>query len=168
MAIEPLEWSESTKTQKEGPNESKGLARRNFLKLIGAAAAGVGFASPLAPLVSSKASEVPPPGGGTHSPKEEKRKRQWAMAIDLRSCDGCTTIDTAPACTQACIKEHFVPEDQQWIQVFKHELPGGGSYFQPTPCNQCENAPCVNVCPVNATYHIEEGVVLIDHERCIG
>jgi len=168
MAIEPLEWSESTATKKKGPDEPKGLARRNFLKLIGAAAAGVGFASPLGPLVSSKASEVPPPGGGHHSPKEGKRVRQWAMAIDLRRCEACTTIGQAPACTEACIKEHYVPEGQKWIEVYKQELPGGGSYFQPTPCMNCENAPCSNVCPVAATYHTEEGVVLIDHQRCIG
>ncbi|MEE8414229.1 MAG: 4Fe-4S dicluster domain-containing protein [Dehalococcoidales bacterium] len=47
-------------------------------------------------------------------------------------------------------------------------LPGGGSYFLPAPCMHCENAPCVNVCPVGATYHTKEGLVLIDQRRCIG
>lgn len=38
----------------------------------------------------------------------------------------------------------------------------------PRPCMQCENAPCVNVCPVGASYHSPEGIVLVDHDRCIG
>jgi Fe-S-cluster-containing dehydrogenase component len=45
---------------------------------------------------------------------------------------------------------------------------GGHSFYLPLLGQQCENAPCVNVCPVGATYHNAEGVVLINHERCIG
>lgn len=90
------------------------------------------------------------------------------MVIDLKKCEGCVTIDTPPQCTQACINGHFIPKDEQWIQVYEKELPGGGSFFLPAPCYQCENAPCVNVCPVAATYHEKNGVVLIDHNRCIG
>ncbi|MDH3190467.1 MAG: 4Fe-4S dicluster domain-containing protein [Acidimicrobiia bacterium] len=56
----------------------------------------------------------------------------------------------------------------EWIQVFEQELPGGGTQFLPTPCLQCQNPPCVNVCPVGATFSTPEGVVLIDQERCIG
>ncbi len=90
------------------------------------------------------------------------------MVIDLRKCEGCVTIGQPPQCTQACISGHYVPKGQEWIQVYTVELPGGGSYFMPTPCYHCENAPCVNVCPVAATYHIESGIVLIDQRRCIG
>ena len=56
----------------------------------------------------------------------------------------------------------------EWIQVFEGELPGGGSQFIPTPCQQCQNPPCVNVCPVGATFSTPEGTVLIDQNRCIG
>ncbi|MBI2321360.1 MAG: 4Fe-4S dicluster domain-containing protein [Chloroflexi bacterium] len=56
----------------------------------------------------------------------------------------------------------------QWIEVYEGALPGGGTQFIPTPCQQCQNPPCVNVCPVGATFSTPEGVVLIDQERCIG
>jgi tetrathionate reductase subunit B len=42
------------------------------------------------------------------------------------------------------------------------------SFFVPKLCNQCENAPCVQVCPVSATFKTAEGVVLVDQSRCIG
>lgn len=90
------------------------------------------------------------------------------MVIDLKKCEGCVTIGAPPQCTQACINGHFAPKGQQWIQVYEVGLAGGGSYFMPTPCYQCENAPCVNVCPVAATYQTKEGIVLVDHQRCIG
>ncbi|MBI2861080.1 MAG: 4Fe-4S dicluster domain-containing protein [Chloroflexi bacterium] len=90
------------------------------------------------------------------------------MVIDLKHCDGCVGLDTPPQCTQACIMGHYKPNGMKWIEVFKHPLPGGGSFFMPTPCFHCENAPCVNVCPVGATYHMEDGSVLIDQRRCIG
>ncbi|MBI4188358.1 MAG: 4Fe-4S dicluster domain-containing protein [Chloroflexi bacterium] len=98
----------------------------------------------------------------------KKPTRTWCMVIDLKKCDGCVTIGTTPQCTQACIAGHFVPQGQQWIQVFEVESPGGGTFFMPTPCYQCDNAPCVNVCPVAATYQNKEGIVLIDNRRCIG
>jgi molybdopterin-containing oxidoreductase family iron-sulfur binding subunit len=97
-----------------------------------------------------------------------EKARAWCMVIDMKRCDGCVTLDVPPQCTQACIAGHFVPKGQEWIKIYTQQLPGGGTYFQPTPCYQCENAPCVNVCPVGATYQDKTGVVLIDHDRCIG
>ncbi len=99
---------------------------------------------------------------------KKQRLRRWVMVIDLRKCDGCVSTGKPPQCTQSCIKQRSVPEGMQWIEVYEHELPGGGTQFVPTPCMQCQNAPCVNVCPVGATFSTPEGVILIDQERCIG
>lgn len=97
----------------------------------------------------------------------KKKVRAWCMIIDLKKCDGCVGLDLPPQCTQACIAGMFAPKGQRWIEVYQLRLPGG-SYFMPTPCYHCENAPCVNVCPVAATYHNQDGLVLIDAYRCIG
>ena len=94
--------------------------------------------------------------------------RQWVMVFDLRKCEGCVTQDKPPQCAEGCHAEHFVPRGQDWIRIFRVETPGGNSYFLPRPCMQCENAPCQNVCPVGATFRNKQGVVLIDHDKCIG
>ena len=140
---------------KKGKNK-KGLNRRDFLKI---SAGMMGFALMSSPIVkaSNKVEE-----NIFKKKKDAKDISQWCMVIDLRKCDGLRL------CTKACILGHFVPEGQEWIQTLKMDLPGGGSYYMPMPCFQCENAPCVKVCPVKATYHNEEGLVLIDHNRCIG
>ena len=96
------------------------------------------------------------------------RIRQWTMIIDLRHCDGCQGVNKPPQCTTACIEGHFAPEPMEWIQVYEQELPGNGTRFVPATCQQCQNPPCTNVCPVGATFSTPEGPVLIDQERCIG
>lgn len=96
------------------------------------------------------------------------RRRQWTMIIDLRSCDGCQSIGLPPQCTTACIEGHLTPEPMEWIEVFEEEVEGEGTRFVPTPCQHCQNPPCVNVCPVAATFSSPEGLVLIDQDRCIG
>jgi molybdopterin-containing oxidoreductase family iron-sulfur binding subunit len=116
------------------------------------------------PLVESAPAHSAPQGQAS----APAGQRQWAMVFDLRKCEGCVTIEKAPKCIEACNVEHFVPDGQEWIKVFEVEGAGGHNFFLPRPCMQCENAPCTKVCPVEATYHNDEGVVLIDHERCIG
>lgn len=89
-------------------------------------------------------------------------RKQWVMVIDLARCDGCGE------CTKGCSREHFVPKGMEWIKVFKVEDELGAQYYLPRPCMHCENAPCVKVCPVGATFRRDDGVILIDHDRCIG
>ncbi len=147
------------------PDKDKGLSRREFIKKsTGAMGLLAVLSSPFVPLFRRVAAAT----STTEVDSSREKVRAWCMVIDLKKCEGCVTIDAPPQCTQACITGHFVPKGQEWIEVYEVDLAGGGSYFMPTPCYQCENAPCVNVCPVAATYHNEEGIVLIDAHRCIG
>ncbi len=88
---------------------------------------------------------------------------RWVMVIDLARCDGCQE------CTRACSAMHFVPPGQEWIRVYEMQDHEAGSlYWFPRPCMQCDNPPCVKVCPVSATWKGEDGIVLQDTLRCIG
>ncbi len=90
-------------------------------------------------------------------------KQRWVMVIDLARCDGCKE------CTAACNAMHMVPPGQEWIKVFQNrDNEVAGPYWFPRPCMQCDNSPCAKVCPVGATFKREDGVILVDQERCIG
>ncbi len=101
-----------------------------------------------------------------HTDEEVRRGvpgRKWVMVIDLARCDGCKT------CTAACSKSHHTPSDREWIKVFTmQDGPEREPYFFPKPCFHCDNPPCTRVCPVGATFKRQDGIVLIDNERCIG
>ncbi len=89
--------------------------------------------------------------------------RRFVMMIDLAKCDGCGQ------CTKSCGQMHFIPPDRQWIRVFQmQDSPATAPYYMPRPCFHCDNPPCTKVCPVGATFKREDGIVLIDNERCIG
>ncbi len=88
--------------------------------------------------------------------------RKWVMVIDLAKCDGCK------GCTVACNKAHHTPRDREWLKVYEMGDDHGRTYWFPKPCFQCDNPPCTKVCPVDATFKRQDGVVLIDNERCIG
>ncbi len=142
--------------------------RRGALRLLGLGALSIAPLPLLPSLLRKAAGGSVVKSRGEPARTTDGRIRQWTMIIDLRYCDGCQSEGTPPQCTRGCIEGHFAPEPMEWIQVFEGELPGGGSQFIPTPCQQCQNPPCVNVCPVGATFSTPEGTVLIDQNRCIG
>jgi Fe-S-cluster-containing dehydrogenase component len=92
-------------------------------------------------------------------------ERRWVMVLDLRRCVGCH------ACTIACVAENKLPPGVVYRPVIEEEFgtyPNVGRRFMPRPCMQCDKPPCVPVCPVNATHKDEDGVVVVEYERCIG
>jgi Fe-S-cluster-containing dehydrogenase component/Ni/Fe-hydrogenase subunit HybB-like protein len=148
-----------------GQPPAASMTRRKALKVMGV----TGLSAVFAPAIFSQlGKQLSSTSTGQANPAPDQRVRRWAMVIDLRYCDGCQSVGKPPQCTEACIQGHFVPAPMEWIQVYEPQLPGGGTQFVPTPCQQCQNAPCVNVCPVGATFTTPEGVVLIDQNRCIG
>ena len=90
---------------------------------------------------------------------------RWGMVIDLDRCVGCN------ACTVACKIENGTPPDQYWTRVYTEEtgtFPDVETTYVPALCNHCEDAPCVTVCPTGASWKREDGIVLIDQDRCNG
>jgi len=71
----------------------------------------------------------------------------------------------------ACKVENNTPQGTFWMYVFRFEdgtYPDSTMWFLPRPCQHCDNAPCVKVCPVGARYKREDGIVATDWDRCIG
>ncbi|WP_327052890.1 4Fe-4S dicluster domain-containing protein [Halomicrococcus gelatinilyticus] len=96
---------------------------------------------------------------------DDEDSERWGMVIDLQKCVGCDS------CTVACKAENRTPPGVSYNVVVEEEhgeFPNVTRTNLPRPCMQCENPPCVQVCPVSATYKMDDGVVNVDYDRCIG
>ncbi|MBO9394288.1 MAG: 4Fe-4S dicluster domain-containing protein [Caldilinea sp.] len=92
-------------------------------------------------------------------------QRRWGMVIDLRKCTGCN------GCNVACITENKLPPGVTYRPVMIETYgtyPNVARRFIPRPCMQCDNPPCVPVCPVHATWKRSDGITVIDYDKCIG
>lgn len=92
-------------------------------------------------------------------------QRHWVMVIDQRKCVGCH------ACTVSCIAENHLPPGVVYRPVVIEEsgtFPNIKLEYTPRPCMQCDEPPCVPVCPVNATWKRADGIVAVDYDACIG
>jgi molybdopterin-containing oxidoreductase family iron-sulfur binding subunit len=139
------------------------MDRRDFLKKGGTALASGALSLPVLSSCRTEPARADSALAG----------RKWGMVIDLTRCEpDCT------ACMDACRQENNVAFhndrrwDVHWIRRAtirpKEESTGAEEKSVLLMCNQCDDPPCAQVCPVRATYKREDGIVLVDHHRCIG
>lgn len=174
-----------------------GIDRRAFVGACVAAAAPLVLsaaqgAAPAAPDTAHAGGPAAAPDtaqAAAAAPRYDPREHYYGMGVDVNKCIGCGQ------CAVACKEENNVPRDphhfRTWVERYViHEdaeatvdSPNGGSdgfpapveeggvvrsFFVPKLCNHCANPPCVQVCPVGATFSTEDGVVLVDEQYCIG
>jgi molybdopterin-containing oxidoreductase family iron-sulfur binding subunit len=133
--------------------EEGNLSRRNLLLTLGMV--GVGTAGAALGLVNYREE--------AHAAiADPSKEHQWCRIVDLRKCVG------ERKCVAACQTRHGLPDDQTWMRVLSWKGDNGKEYFQPVPCQMCENPPCVAVCPVSANFTNLQGVVLVDQNLCVG
>ena len=163
-----------------GVRNEESFDRRQFIEtLLKAAGAGTPI---LLGVLELSATEDPKPG-------YDPAAHYYGMGIDVDKCIGCAR------CVVACKAENDVPPDAHhfntWVERYvirtngmvQVDSPNGGmngfpaiedeasvlrTFFVPKLCNHCANPPCVQVCPVGATFSTKDGVVLVDKDRCVG
>ncbi len=105
----------------------------------------------------------------------------FGYAFNISKCQGYMD------CVNACVEENNQDRasQMQYIRIhemndgkglnfgeaddtFYHEVPAAGHFYMGTQCFHCDNPPCVEVCPVQATWKEKDGIVVIDYDWCIG
>lgn len=143
------------------PKERTSLvSRREFVTMMVGAGATMVLAATLAEPLNTFAKDILQ-NRSVHS-EEGDARHHWVMVIDLSKCIGCDY------CVFACQATNDTADDMRWNIRIDDQTPLGDTFFVTRPCLHCHHAPCVQVCPVGATYSRADGLVVMDYDKCIG
>jgi len=139
------------------------LTRRDFVRVAATAAGSAVVAQavttgPLSPFGELKQRQV----AGEPDSGHPQGEHHWGMLINLQTCIGCEY------CQRGCSATNDVALDKHWNIVLPDQTSNGHRFFFSRPCLHCQHAPCVEVCPVVATFVRDDGLVMMDYDRCIG
>ena len=185
---------EDEQVEPKGP--PMGVSRRRLLKSALAIAPSLVGAQLLAQGALSFAKGTGSDADANPALKYDPAAHDWAFVCDTNKCIGCghcvvgckveNHVPLNPEENRTWIERHVVATDgkvyidspEAGINGFppESEAPGAptdkkdisAAFFMPRLCMQCENPPCVSVCPVTATFQTADGVILVDQDRCIG
>ena len=151
-----LTRTESGSAMPGTPSVMGSTSRRSVLKAAGAAA--VGAAAVSAGVSSNNAA----------AQSDEESDVQRGMVLDTETCIKCLS------CVDACKEENHTPEGHFWMEVHRYQR-ADEEYDGPTdceslqrPCQHCDDAPCIEVCPNNSRFKTENGRTVCDYDTCLG
>jgi len=155
---------ELVRTQKQFSQHDRHLVRDTSLKQW-----------EMNPRVIQESRHLPDPDFDLYEAVDYSKGHKWGLAVDLNSCVGCGS------CITACQAENNIPivgkeqcgngREMHWLRLDRYydgDLENPTVQHQPMLCQHCDNAPCENVCPVNATNHSPEGLNDMAYNRCVG
>lgn len=143
------------------PQELHLLSRKEFMTLLIGGGASLVLATTLAQPLDTFIRDIEE-RRALASRNEGNSDYHWVMVIDLSKCIGCDY------CVWACQATNDTNEQLRWNVRIDDVTPLGNTFHLTRPCLHCRNAPCVQVCPVSATYHRADGLVMMDYDKCIG
>ncbi len=172
------------------------ISRRDFIKLgsMGLLGGAIASAVPGVRRDMAQAKDVSGSLSVVNISEDGWEKHYWGFVCDNEKCIGCgrcvvackleNDVPWEPEFNRTWVERYIITEDgeifvdspnggrdgfgAEYVNVKYRGLDIRKSFFIPKLCNQCDNPPCVTVCPVGATYMTDDGVVLIDREHCIG
>lgn len=145
------------------------ITRRQFMMMMTglgmsvAGAAALSKVDALRDLIEQElAVELPEISGEGGHAIASGSKHRWGMVINLQKCIGCEY------CVYACQAVNDVEDAMRWNVHLVDRTETGNVFHMTRPCLHCQDAPCVSVCPVEATFVRDDGIVIMDYDRCIG
>ena len=156
------------------------ITRKNFLRMLGGSALAAGAGTFVKAIDNAAQSPSAMPGVKNAASKGGTAAKRWGMAIDFDKCSkGCND------CLRACSSAHNIPQipdaahEVKWIweepyeNVFPYQRADYGRQDLAGSqllvlCNHCIDPPCTRVCPTQATWKRDDGIVMMDYHRCIG